>query len=410
MLSKIGQRLDYINVLFEITQAIQNKASLEEALAFSVKAAAQTVNVEMGTIWLYDRDKTNQIVPAYVWKQNGNYDFTVLPGEETAEKVIESGKAEIMMYLQDSEQEKSVDQSLAYVIRNMICVPLKSKQDTLGCIQLINKLDSVTFTDDDMELCENLASIAAIAIEERGLMVKSEEARKTLVSIRNLEKDFVTGKGILRVLKGISVDIYENEFVVILGASGSGKTTLLNIIGGMDTVTSGSIIVNGTDISGASESKLADYRRNEIGYVFQSYYLLPNLSAKENLKLIAEIAKDPLNTDKVLDMVAMRDRARNKPSQLSGGQQQRISIARAVVKNPKLILADEPTAALDFHTSIDVLEVFENIVNERLSTVILITHNTEIAKMADRVIKISDGMISDITVNMSPLKARELKW
>lgn len=411
MISEIGQRLDYINVLLEITQAIQNSRSLDDALAHSVKAVAQAVNVETGIIWLQDKRKTNKIIPAYVLNQTGTYDFDLLPGEGIAGTVIKSGLSEIMLdCATDPRWSKQADEKAGIVTRNMICVPLNSRQETLGCIQLINKLGSNTFLEEDLELCENLASIAAIAIDERGLIVKNDENRKALVSIKNLEKEFASGKGLLKVLKGITVDIFENEFVVILGASGSGKTTLLNIIGGMDTATSGSIVVNGTDLSKASESKLADYRRHQIGFVFQAYYLLPNLSAKENLNLISEIAKDPIDTAEVLEMVAMKDRSKNYPSQLSGGQQQRISIARAVVKNPKLILADEPTAALDFKTSIDVLEVFENIVKQRISTVILITHNTEIAKMADRVIKISDGLIADITVNMDPLKSRELKW
>jgi ABC-type lipoprotein export system ATPase subunit len=411
MISEIDQRLNYINVLLEITQAIQNSTSLEDALVTSVKAAAQVVNVETGTIWFYDKYKTNKIIPVYVLNHTGTFDFTLSPGEGIAGTVIQSGKSEIMLDCASNPRwSEQADKESGFVTRNMICVPLNSKNETLGCIQLMNKLGSDTFTKDDLELCENLASIAAIAIEEKGLIVKSEDNRKVLVSIKNLEKEFASGKGILKVLKNITIDLYENEFVVILGASGSGKTTLLNIIGGMDTATAGSIVVNGTDISKATESKLADYRRNEIGFVFQAYYLLPNLSAKENLNLIAEIAHDPIDTKKALDMVGMRDRARNKPSQLSGGQQQRISIARAVVKKPKLILADEPTAALDFNTSVDVLEVFENIVKQRISTVILITHNSEIAKMADRVIKISDGLIADITVNMRPVKARELKW
>lgn len=411
MISEIDQRLKYINALLEITQAVQNSTSLEDALVTSVKTAAQVVNVETGTIWLYDKYGTNQIVPAYVLNQTGNFDFVLSPGEGIAGSVIENGKSEIILDCSlDPRWSKQVDEETGFVTRNMICVPLNSKNETLGCIQLINKLGSDTFTKDDLELCENMASIAAIAIDEKGLIIKNDKKQKVLVAIKNLEKDFVSGKGILKVLKGITIDLYENEFVVILGASGSGKTTLMNIIGGMDTATAGSIVVNGIDISKASERKLAAYRRNEIGFVFQAYYLLPNLSAKENLNLIAEIANDPIETKKALDMVGMRDRARNKPAQLSGGQQQRISIARAVVKKPKLILADEPTAALDFNTSIDVLEVFENIVKQRISTVLLITHNSEIAKMADRVIKISDGLIADITVNMNPVKARELKW
>lgn len=411
MISEIDQRLNYINALLEITKAIQTCDSLEDALAFSVKAAARAADAETGIIWFYDKYKTNTIIPAYVLNQTGVFDFTLLPGEGIAGQVIESGKSVILLdCTSDQGWPEQADPESGFVTRNMICVPLNSKKETLGCIQLMNKQGTDTFTKDDLELCENLASIAAIAIEEKGLTVNSVEKRKVLVSIRNLEKDFVSGKGTLKVLKGISIDLYENEFVVILGASGSGKTTLLNIIGGMDTASSGSIVVSGTDISKASEKELTDYRRNRIGFVFQAYYLLPNLTAKQNLKLIAEIAEDPIDTGKVLEMVGMKDRAKNKPSQLSGGQQQRISIARAVVKKPKLILADEPTAALDYNTSIDVLEVFENIVKERISTVILITHNSEIAKMADRVIKISDGQIADITVNMKPVKARELKW
>lgn len=411
MLSETNQKLDYINVLLEITQAIQNSASLEDALAYSVKAAAQVVNVETGTIWFYDKHKSNKIIPVYVLNQTGSLDFTLSPGEGIAGTVIETGKSEIILDCSsDPRWTKEADHNSGFVTRNMICVPLISRTDTLGCIQLINKQGADTFSSEDLELCENLASIAAIAIEERGLIVRSEDNRKVIVSIKKLQKEFISGKGTLKVLKGITVDIFENEFVVILGASGSGKTTLLNIIGGMDTASSGSIVVNGTDISKATENKLADYRRNEIGFVFQSYYLLPNLSAKENLKLISEISKDPIDANKALELVSMKDRAKNKPSQLSGGQQQRISIARAVVKKPKLILADEPTAALDYKTSLDVLEVLENIVKQRISTVILITHNNEIARMADRVIKISDGLISDITVNMSPKGARELKW
>lgn len=411
MQSESSKRIDYINILLETTQAIQNASSLEEALTFSVKSIAEVLHVEAGTIWFYDKQETNRIIPVYVLNQTVNFHITLLPGEGIAGAVIQSGKAEIIPDCSlDSRWMKQIDEQSGFSVKNMICVPLNSSEETIGCIQLINKKDSMTFSKDDLELCENFASIAAIAILQKGLIVKSMPGQKALVSIRNLEKEFRSGKGVMKALKGITIDIYEHEFVVILGASGSGKSTLLNIIGGMDTATSGSILVSGRDISTASERELTEYRRHDVGFVFQAYNLMPNLSAKENLELVAEIAEDPLNTRDVLTMVAMDDRARNRPAQLSGGQQQRISIARAVVKKPKLILADEPTAALDFKTSIDVLETFEHIVRERISTVILITHNSEIAKMADRVIKISDGLIADTTQNMQPLKARELRW
>ena len=213
------------------------------------------------------------------------------------------------------------------------------------------------------------------------------------------------------MLDGIDLDGYERELLVILGESGCGKSTLLNIIGGMDQMTEGSIEFNGQDFSHPTEEELTDYRRNSIGFIFQAYNLMPNLSALENVRLIAELVDSPKEPLEALDLVGMKEKANNYPSTLSGGKQQRVSIARAIAKNPMIILADEPTAALDFETGQSVLMTIEKIVKEQKATVIMVTHNVEITKMANRVIKLrSGGHISSMHVNLHPVSAKELEW
>ena len=234
--------------------------------------------------------------------------------------------------------------------------------------------------------------------------------KKVIISFRDVTREFNTGDGKLEALKAISFDIYEGEFVAILGESGCGKTTILNIMGGMDHLTNGTMLLDGKDFSHPSPDDLTAYRRNYIGFVFQDYHLMPNLTAIENVNFVAELIPDSMPADKAIDMVGLSERKNNYPSQMSGGQQQRVSIARALCKKPRLILADEPTAALDFTTSIEVLQVFENIVRKNNTTVVMVTHNNEISKMANRIFKIKDGQIADIIENASPSSASDLSW
>ncbi len=231
-----------------------------------------------------------------------------------------------------------------------------------------------------------------------------------IVSLQNVSRSFKSGDGRLEALKSISLDIYEQEFVVILGESGCGKSTILNIIGGMDHLSSGKLIVDGTDFSSPDDHTLTNYRRNYLGFVFQDYHLMPNLTAKENVEFVADLTKQSMDSDDAIALVGLTERASYYPAQLSGGQQQRVSIARAICKNPRLILADEPTAALDFSTSIEVLSVFENIVKKRGTTIVMVTHNNEIAKMANRIVKVKDGQIDKIIINEKPSRAEELSW
>ena len=255
-----------------------------------------------------------------------------------------------------------------------------------------------------------MASLAAITIDEKGLIVGEEESKKVIISLRDVIKEFPSGDGVSRVLKGINLDIYENELVVILGESGCGKSTMMNIIGGMDYLTEGSLVIEGKDYSHPSDDDLTRFRRNYLGFVFQSYNLMPNLTALENVRFIAELVNDPMDPAEALSKVGLSSRANNYPAQMSGGQQQRVSIARAIVKRPKVILADEPTAALDYTTGLEVLKVVEEIVRNHGTTVIMVTHNVEIAKMADRVVKLRSGRVASIKKNLHPLNAEDLVW
>lgn len=230
-----------------------------------------------------------------------------------------------------------------------------------------------------------------------------------ILSVHNISKTYVDGDNFTQAIKGISFDVMRGEILCLEGESGSGKTTTLNIIGGMDSADEGSVIFNGIDIVCASEKELTKYRRENIGYVFQSYNLMPNLNALQNIEIVAEIATNPMDSYEILKLVGLADKYNKYPSQLSGGQQQRIAIGRAFVKNPQIILADEPTAALDYDTSIEVLEVFEKVVQEGTS-VIMVTHNREITKMADRVVHFRDGRIESIIINKNKLQARDLIW
>lgn len=230
------------------------------------------------------------------------------------------------------------------------------------------------------------------------------------VQLQNITKVYKMGEVEIRAVDGIDFSIQKGEFVVIVGPSGAGKTTVLNILGGMDTATTGKITVDGEDITGYNERQLTGYRRNDIGFVFQFYNLVPNLTAKENVELALQICKDPLDARNVLEDVGLGDRLDNFPAQLSGGEQQRVSIARALAKNPKLLLCDEPTGALDYNTGKAILKLLQDMCREKGMTVIVITHNSALAPMADRLIKIKNGKVSHMETNSHPLSIEFIEW
>jgi putative ABC transport system ATP-binding protein len=228
--------------------------------------------------------------------------------------------------------------------------------------------------------------------------------------VENLSKDYRMGEVTVNALCDASFDIYEGEFIVILGPSGSGKSTLLNIIGGMDLPTQGKVFLRDDEINKYNDRKLTAYRRDKVGFVFQFYNLMANLTAKENVELATEMCMEALNIDEVMEAVELGDRKDHFPSQLSGGEQQRVAIARAVAKNPLMLLCDEPTGALDYKTGLLILSLLHKINRQFNKTVVIITHNMAIGEMADRVIKMRSGRIVEIKENASPIPPERIEW
>ena len=230
------------------------------------------------------------------------------------------------------------------------------------------------------------------------------------IEVKKLSKIYQMGEVSIKAIENVSFSIAEGELVVILGPSGAGKTTILNILGGMDSPTSGTIIIDGTDISKFNSKELTKYRRYDIGFVFQFYNLMPNLTALENVEIAKDLSKSSLDSKKVLENVGLKERINHFPAQLSGGEQQRVSIARAIAKNAKLLLCDEPTGALDYVTGKQILKLLHDLCKENHKTVILITHNQAITKMADRVISIKNGQIMTNDINKNPLPIEQIEW
>ena len=231
-----------------------------------------------------------------------------------------------------------------------------------------------------------------------------------MLRAEHISKSYKMGEIEVRALRDASFTIQKGEFVVVLGPSGSGKSTLLNILGGMDVPSSGKVFLNEEEITRYDEKRLTEYRRNKVGFIFQFYNIMANLTAEENVELATEISSAPLPIDEILKSVGLWERRGHFPSQMSGGEQQRVSIARAVAKNPELLLCDEPTGALDFSTGITILSLLHKVNREMEKTVIVITHNADIASMADRVIKMRSGQIIDDYRNESPMAVEEIKW
>ena len=395
---------------FELMEQLLEVNNLEEALAGSLEIIVRELGSEAGAIWLLDK-KTDRLAPVFHIGPSDISNISIENGIGIEGLVAKTGKSMLVAdAVNDNRFDGSVFDDYGLLTKTMICVPLNNVHDIIGCCLIVNKTDGSLYSKEELELCEHVAALAAMTIDEKGFYVELEEKKEILVSLKDVTKQYQTGETTNLVLKGINLDIYKNEFVTVLGESGCGKSTMMNIVGGMDFLTSGSLIIEGKDFSHPTDDQLTKFRREYVGFIFQAYNLMPNLTALENIQYIAELVDDPMSSEEALEKVGLSDRAGNYPGQMSGGQQQRVSIARALVKKPKLILADEPTAALDYTTSIEVLQVIENIIKTKGTTVMMVTHNAEIAKMADRVIKVRNGKIASIKKNLHPVHATELVW
>lgn len=405
-----NERINYTQVVWEITRLLQDAESLEEALRTSLGEVVKAVGAEAGTIWFYNSKGDKRIYPSFTIGGADLTGMSLAEGEGIAGQVVKEGKTAVVKDCQsDARWAGRFDESTGFVTKSMVCVPLINKYEVIGCIQIINKKDGSLYNDADVDLCENLAMLTAIAIDDKGLNLGFAEEKKSIISLRGVTKVFGQGDTQIQILKGVNLDVREGEFLVILGESGCGKSTMLNIIGGMDKLTGGSFLFDGVDYSNADEKTLTMYRRHSVGFIFQAYNLMPTLTAKENPEFIGELCEDPMDAEDALERVGLLGRKDNYPSQMSGGQQQRVSIARALMKKPRLILADEPTAALDYETSIEVLTVLEDVIKAG-ATMLMVTHNEEIAKMANRVIRMKGGVVAEVIVNRHPAAAKELVW
>lgn len=399
----------YFNVIGSIQSSVAKASSIDEALHNGIEIIMKECGVDYVAVWFEDV-KGDSILHPYYWispvdlsfKSQKNNEGSVgrVYQNQTTEKYLDYSVG------QDVETDRNFE---GVAIGSLVTVPLSNKYDKLGCVQFINAKTSKKFTDDDADVFEMLSTLIAIAIDENVKLSKPQEDKKVIISVKNIEKSFKNGEIVTKVLKGVNMNVYEGEFLVLLGESGCGKSTLLNIIGGLDKADAGEFIFMGKDMFNASEDELTEYRRDNIGFIFQSYNLMPNLNSEQNLDLIGELIDNPLDSSEALRLVGMQEKGRNYPSQLSGGQQQRVSIARSLVKNPKIIMADEPTAALDYETSIVVLKALEEIAKAG-TTLIMVTHNEEITKMADRVVRFRNGRMYEVVINKHPLHAEELVW
>ena len=400
----------FAKATWQIMEQLLEVDSLGDALSGSLEIIVNTLNSEAGAIWLLDSN-TDRLSPLFHIGPADVSNISVENGQGIEGMVTKTGKSVIVTdAAADTRFDGSVFDDNGLTTRTMICVPLNNLHDVIGCVQIVNKKDGGLYDAEELQLCERMAALAAITIDEKGLTVDLGEKKEVLAVLRDVTKEFPSGEGVVKVLKGINLDIYKNEFVVVLGESGCGKSTMMNIVGGMDFLTDGTLTIEGKDFSHPTDAELTEYRRAYIGFIFQAYNLMPNLTALENVQFIAELVKDPMPAEEAIAKVRLTERSDNYPGQMSGGQQQRVSIARAIVKRPKLILADEPTAALDYTTSIEVLSVVEDIVRNQGATVMMVTHNPEIARMADRVVKVRGGRIASIKKNLHSVHAEELVW
>ncbi len=400
--------MKYFKTIGQINNLISKAYTIDEALHEGLKIMHDTFRLDASVLWYVGND--NRGLRPYFWY--GAYDFSAIHRSSSDGCVWQCyDKSETIRLLnyKTGLDSKSEEEFAGKEIASMLLVPICMRDDTIGCIQLVKFKPSDIIDDDTADVCEIMANMIGVSILENESINNKYQFDKVLISTREIHKSYISGGDMAHVLRGVNLDIYEGEFLAILGESGCGKSTFLNIIGGMDSPDEGSFKFMGKEMAKADKEVLTNYRRNNIGFVFQSYNLMPNLTSKQNLDMIAELVKNPLNSDEVLDMVGLSDKKDLYPGQLSGGQQQRVSIARALVKRPKIIFADEPTAALDYETSIEVLSVFEKVLKTG-TTLVMVTHNEEITRMADRVLRLRNGQTYEITINKNPVHANELVW
>ncbi len=400
--------IGFVRTAWEIMDALHQTESTSDCLVSCLDIICKAMSCEQGSIWV--TGKSGETL--YALAQHGSAQLAgtgIAMGSGMIGRTAATGET-VLAEKSASEADFCPEEKDAGIPDgDLLWVALKTPGAIMGCVQLGGRTAG-KFDEDDIKACERYCAIIALDLEERGVDSLPDTDRKIISSLKDVVKDYGSADNISHVLKKVSLDIYENEILVILGESGCGKSTMLNIMGGMTPLTSGRFESLGRDLSAPSERELVAFRRSDIGFIFQAYNLMPNLTARENVQIISELSEHPMDPYEALNMVGLSRQADHLPSSMSGGQQQRVAIARAIAKSPKIILADEPTAALDYTTSIEVLNVLQDVVRTQKTTLAIVTHNTEIAKIANRVVFVKDGRISRIRVNLAPVQASRLVW
>ena len=392
-----------------INKALSQASSLDEALRSSLEIVQTNFKAEIAAIWYYDKEGDHRLHPMFWIGPNDLTAVSHAVGEGAVGSAFQNQASVRNLWFESNPDPVTQEDFAGVEILSSVCAPFSSTTENYGVIQIINKEGGQRFSEEEADVIDIMSMLVAQSVSDNEGNFSAWEHGKSIIKVRGITREFVNGDTVAKILRGVNLDVYEGEFLVLLGESGCGKSTLLNIIGGMDKPTAGSFYFLKHDLTNASQKLLTEYRRKNIGFIFQSYNLMPNLTAYQNLALIADLVKDPMPIDEALASVGLTARANSYPSRLSGGQQQRVSIARALVKRPRVILADEPTAALDYATSIEVLSTLENVIAQG-TTLVMVTHNEEIARMANRVVRLRNGQLHEVTINRHPVAASELVW
>lgn len=401
--------LRYYKTIAQLQQAISKATTIEDAIREGLEIIHQLAHIDCSVVWYFDGLNDQKLHPYYWMCPLDLTSESCQAGEGcVGEAYLKNSSIRMLDYKRGDDPKIDEIFTGELSISSMLAVPFGDEEESLGCVQFICT-DGRQLSEEEADICEILTMMVDMFIAANDKLEIPYSRHEILLSTRNITREYTNGEIVTKVLKGVNLDIYKGEFLAILGESGCGKSTLLNIIGGLDKATSGRISFLEKDMTRASQEELTLYRRENIGFIFQNYNLMANLNAKQNLDLIGELVSNPMDSEEALRMVKLDDKMHNYPSQLSGGQQQRVSIARALIKKPKLILADEPTAALDYETSIEVLSALENVISDG-TTIVMVTHNKEIARMADRIIKLRNGRTHEVIVNRHRVKATDLVW
>ncbi len=396
--------LKYYKLISQIQSTIGKSESYYDAIQNGIKIVVDNSCADYAVVW---REEEGVLHPYYWLSPLDLTSISLSASQGVVSEALKENKTIALLDFEKDAPEEAKNKLKGLKIQSLAIAPFNFSSKDKGVIFYVGSKSK--FVADDVNVFEILSMLTEMTIEESKHSFRPWKKKKSVMRCKSIFKSYKSGDIVTEVLKGINFDVFEGEFLCLLGESGCGKSTFLNIIGGLERLDSGSFEFLGEEYQDASEDDLTEYRRKNIGFVFQTYNLMPNLTCKQNLDLIGEMVSDPMDSKEALEIVGLADKVNSYPSQLSGGQQQRVSIARALIKKPKLIMADEPTAALDYKTSIEVLQVMSKVIKSG-ATLIMVTHNEEITKMADRVVRFRNGKVYEVTVNRNPKDASELVW